>query len=131
MKLVPVFLMGGLLLGTPLLSLAHTSSREGLVVTETHVQAPFDKVPRFCNPPNIPAESLITSTKTGNWSDASVWSSGQVPGANAKVRVSAGQTVTYDVASDVKLDCIEVQGSLVFSTTQNTRMFINELMVMP
>jgi hypothetical protein len=41
----------------------------------------------------------ITNTKSGNWSDATIWSSGTVPGASDNVHVIGGTTVTYDMDS--------------------------------
>ena len=110
---------------------AFADQAEGLTITDTHVQSPFDKVPRFCNPPNVPAGELITSTKTGAWSDPATWSSSEVPGNDAKVQIPAGHTVTYDVNSSTPIECIEVQGTLQFSTTSATSLAIRELMVMP
>jgi hypothetical protein len=81
-------------------------------------------VPYFCAHPNV------TSAASGLWSDPGTWSTGKVPGANDRVRIAAGHDVTFNVMSDAKLDCIEVDGRLRFETTADTRVRVGNLMVM-
>src|SRR5579862_4264603 len=81
-------------------------------------------VPYFCAHPSV------TSAASGVWSDPGTWSTGTVPGANDRVRIAAGHDVTYNVVSDAKLDCIEVDGRLRFETTADTRVRVGNLMVM-
>jgi len=81
-------------------------------------------VPYFCANPGL------TSATSGAWSDPETWSPQRVPGVDDRVRVEAGHDVVYDVASDVRLDCIEVNGRLSFSTAANTQMRIVNLTVM-
>lgn len=80
-------------------------------------------VPYFCASPSV------TSVASGLWSDPRTWSTGKVPAANGKVKIAAGHDVTYNVVSDVKLDCIEVDGRLRFDTNANTRLTVGNLMV--
>ena len=80
-------------------------------------------VPYFC------ASPTVTSAAGGLWSDPRIWSGGKVPGANDKVKIAAGHDVTYNVVSDAKLDCIEVDGRLRFETKENTRLKVGNLMV--
>src|ERR1051326_3527011 len=47
-------------------------------------------VPYFCENPTV------TSVAGGAWSDAKTWSTDRLPGANDKVRISAGHSVTFD-----------------------------------
>jgi hypothetical protein len=47
----------------------------------------------------------VTAVKSGNWSDATLWSTGTVPGEEATVDLGAHE-VTYDVASTVKIQSI-------------------------
>ena len=81
-------------------------------------------VPYFCASPSV------TSAASGLWSDPKTWSTGKVPGANDKVKISAGHEVTYNVVSDAKLECVEVDGHLRFDTTSNTKVKVGNLTVM-
>jgi G8 domain len=81
-------------------------------------------VPYFCARPSV------TSAASGLWSDPKTWSTGKVPGANDKVEVAAGHDVTYNIVSDAKLECLEVDGRLRFDTTSNTRLKVGNLTVM-
>ena len=81
-------------------------------------------VPYFCARPSV------TSTASGLWSDPRTWSTGKVPGATDKVEVAAGHEVIYNVVSDAKLECVEVDGRLRFDTTSSTRLKVGNLTVM-
>jgi hypothetical protein len=81
-------------------------------------------VPYFCASPSV------TSAASGLWSDPRTWSTGKVPRENDKVEVAAGHDVTYNVVSDAKLECLEVDGHLRFDTTSNTRLKVGNLTVM-
>ena len=71
----------------------------------------------------------MTSAVSGLWSDTGTWSTGKVPGADDKVKIAAGHDVTFNVMSDVRLECIEVDGHLRFETTADTRVKVGNLMV--
>ena len=81
-------------------------------------------VPYFC------ANPTVASAATGAWSDPGTWSTGKVPGANDKIKIVLGHTVTLDLASDQALDCIEVDGLLRFDTRKDTRIKVGNLTVM-
>src|SRR5690349_738686 len=81
-------------------------------------------VPYFC------ANPTVTSVAGGSWSDPKTWSTGKTPNANDKVKIAAGHSITYDVADDAKLDCIEVDGTLRFATDRNTKMKVANLLVL-
>jgi hypothetical protein len=81
-------------------------------------------IPYFC------ASPTVTSQAPGLWSDPKTWSTGKLPGARDKVKIAPGDDVIYDVVSDAKLDCIEVDGTLRFETTANTRLKVENLTVM-
>jgi G8 domain-containing protein/parallel beta helix pectate lyase-like protein len=80
-------------------------------------------VPEFCPNPTV------TSVASGAWSDPATWSTKKAPGAGDRVAVGAGHNVTYDVASEAKLACVDLRGHLSFSTDVNTRMQTGNLMV--
>ena len=95
---------------------------------EAHMHTPAASgvpmgIPYFC------ANPTVVSVGSGSWSNADTWSTHRVPGPNDKVAITARHEVGYDVASDVPLNCVEVNGHLRFSTTTNTRMKVRTLMV--
>ena len=65
------------------------------------------------------------ATKSGLWSDPTVWSAGTVPGNDAVVDVG-NYTVTYDVSSNARIWGIRVRGSGTFqrSTLVETRLVV-------
>src|SRR5581483_9394245 len=71
-----------------------------------------EKVPDFCTTGLVPGGgSIVTTTKSGNWSDPSVWSNGQVPNNIANgVQIQAGHTVTYDEqpSANVSISCVRI-----------------------
>lgn len=52
----------------------------------------------------------ITSVKSGNWSDVTVWNTGAVPTVNDAVNISSGNTVTLDV--DGSCSALTINGGL-------------------
>ena len=70
--------------------------------------------------------SSISSVKSGNWSDPTVWSTITVPKAGDSVTIKAGHTITYDVLSDNVLGEVGINGTLKFSRTINTRLKTND-----
>jgi hypothetical protein len=95
----------------------------------SYLITPYLKIPNFGYTPTI------TSVQSGNWSNPATWSLDRVPEAGDIVNISSGNTVTYDVndATDsIPLNTVEVLsgGTLTFSTTTNTQMFVVNLMVL-
>src|SRR5215831_6711648 len=81
-------------------------------------------VPDFCSQPTV------TSVADGLWSNPATWSTGKIPASDARVVISTGRDVVYDVVSDTKLGCVEVRGLLRFQADADTRMKTANLMVM-
>jgi hypothetical protein len=65
---------------------------------------------------------VIRSARSGPWSAATTWEGGAVPGAGARVFISAGHRVIYDVKSDTPIRGINIAGALVFATDLDTRL---------
>jgi hypothetical protein len=66
--------------------------------------------------------SLVRSAKSGLWSNPATWDGGKVPGAEARVQVREGHTVTYDVKSDTVIRFIHIAGTLTFATDCDTQL---------
>src|SRR5262245_27139550 len=81
-------------------------------------------VPDFCENPTV------TSARSCASSNPPTWSTNAVPRANAKVLVAAGHSVTYDVVSDTRIQCIDVRGRMACRTDGSTRLKVTNLMVM-
>jgi hypothetical protein len=80
--------------------------------------------------PNFAANPTITSVSNGSWSSASTWTPARVPGSSD--RVSIKHAVTYDsTTGDADIIGIDAGGTLRFSTTQNTRLRVGTLQVLP
>ncbi|MGB3616388.1 MAG: G8 domain-containing protein, partial [Elainellaceae cyanobacterium] len=77
------------------------------------------------------SDATHVAVKSGNWSDASTWKGGKVPGNGAKILIGDGLDVTYNVESDARLKTIRVDGQLDFATKQDTKMVIDTFVVAP
>jgi PKD repeat protein len=125
--------------GTYTVSLAVTDKDGGSASATTTVtvqSASFNSSPTittsYLTIPNFGAKPTITSIKSGNWSDPTVWSLGRLPGAGDVVDVNPGTTVTYDVNSAVALNTLEVQatGTLTFRTDVTTQLVVGNFLVL-
>jgi hypothetical protein len=73
----------------------------------------------------------LSSVKSGNWSDPTLWSDGAVPSTGKSVAINSGHTVVYDVLSEEVLGEVSIQGTLRFSRFTSTRLKTNDnIMVM-
>lgn len=97
----------------------------GVMITPTEIHTHNEIIPRFA------ANPTITAIRSGSWSDPSLWSLGRVPRTGDRISIGEGLSVVYNVQSDVRLDSIEVSGSLGFHPLINTRMVVANLTVMP
>ena len=95
------------------------------MVTPTEIHTHHDVIPRFA------ADPTNMTVRSGNWSDPRVWSSGRVPTNGDRVVIVEGHKLYYNSLSSVRLDAVEISGSLLFSVNSNTRMLVANLTVMP
>jgi hypothetical protein len=82
--------------------------------------------------PDFGAGATITSDSSGAWSNPDTWSAGRVPTAEDVVRIAAGTTVSFDVASSPALDSVVIYagGVLNFRTDISTQLLVTNLQVM-
>lgn len=73
----------------------------------------------------------IRSTRTGRWSDASVWKPAHVPRAGDRVLISPGTRITYDVESQAVIRSIRVTGRLEFARDRSTLLNVGILRIQP
>ncbi|WP_425400608.1 Ig-like domain-containing protein [Aeoliella sp.] len=77
------------------------------------------------------ADATNVAIASGAWSDASIWSSGEVPTAGERVLVHETVEVTYDAQSDTPLEWLRVDGVLSFAHDANTRLMVETLATDP
>ena len=94
-------------------------------ITDSHIITQHDTIPRFAANPNFIAVS------DGDWTAPETWNALQVPFVDAVVRIPEDINVTYDSNSGVKIDAVEVGGTLTFASEINTSLWLNELTVLP
>ncbi len=70
-----------------------------------------------------------TAIRSGSWFDAATWDAGAIPADDARALIPPATTVTYDGASAARIAWINVEGSLQFSTSQSSQLFIDTLYV--
>jgi G8 domain len=71
----------------------------------------------------------VVASKSGNWNDASTWQSGRVPKDGDNVRVPPGMTVKVNYREAAALARVYVEGTLDFSTTQDTQLIVDTMLV--
>lgn len=67
------------------------------------------------------------AVRSGLWSDAGTWG-GRVPLDFDDVYIPAGVSVTYDVASSVRLGVVRIEGHLGWAVNRSTRMLVDTLL---
>lgn len=96
-----------------------------VLVTDTEILTHSEIIPRFV------AQPTITAVRSGNWSDPTVWSLGRAPTDFDRVMIPEHVVLNYSTLNNIALDALEINGSLIFSTTVNTRLRIATITVMP
>jgi len=97
----------------------------GVIVTDTQILTEHETIPRFV------AQPTISTLRGGSWSDPSIWSLGRVPTTGDRVSITANASVSYNLLGTARLAGLEINGQLSFSTSQNTRLTVGNLTVMP
>ena len=97
----------------------------GVTVTDTQIITQNETIPRFV------AQPTITTIRSGSWDDPGVWSLGRVPADHDRVTIASNSIVYYDLVGNARLDGLEINGVLFFSTSQDTRLTVGNLTVMP
>jgi hypothetical protein len=66
---------------------------------------------------------------SGNWSNPGIWSGGVVPGANARVLISEGTNVRFDLVMNAAIFTLRIDGKLEFATNINTQLKVDTIVV--
>ena len=66
---------------------------------------------------------------SGNWSNPAIWHDGVVPSNGARVLIPIGVKVTVDRQISTRLATVRVDGTLSFSTTANTELRVDTMVV--
>lgn len=76
-------------------------------------------------------DATHVAVNNGSWSSGSTWNTGTVPNAGAKVLIDSGVTVSYVAESETEIFWLRINGTLEFSTTVNTKLKVNTIVVDP
>ncbi|AFY54653.1 G8 domain-containing protein [Rivularia sp. PCC 7116] len=71
----------------------------------------------------------VVAINNGSWFDSNTWENSKIPESGDDVVISEGVTVTYDNASDTRLNVMRVDGKLQFASNQNTKLVIDSIFV--
>lgn len=93
---------------------------------EPFIQTPYNQIPNFGRSPNI------SSRRSGNWSDPTIWSLNRIPVAGDIVSIDSGTNVIYDIISSAAINTVVVQssGHFVFKTDTTTKLVLTNLLIL-
>lgn len=77
------------------------------------------------------SQATHKAIRDGSWFDPNTWEGGQIPGDDAKVLIAQGVEVTYDQESTARIDTLRVDGTLQFSSDQDTQLLVDTFTVSP
>jgi len=75
--------------------------------------------------------NVMTTARSGNWSDPATWTSNKVPGTGARVQIKPGHVVIYDRDADTVLRAVHVAGTLRFARDRDTQLCAGLITVQP
>ncbi len=75
--------------------------------------------------------NTVIAVQSGAWSDPDTWGGRAIPGRDAVVVIPEDVEITYDVARDVKIFAIEIDGALRFDTERDTKLVVDTVFVRP
>jgi hypothetical protein len=99
------------------------------LVPQTFAQDPCPDPPAMQALPAPPAAYTHVAVADGDWDATSTWSPAAVPGDAAIVHIPDGFEVTVDSQETSRLRFIQVEGTLQFSPTDNTRLYVDTIAV--
>lgn len=80
----------------------------------------------------VPADGMThVAIGDGRWSEPATWKDRQLPGADARVHIPRGKTITLDVAPTATLRALCIDGSLRFAPDRDTTLVVDTIVVPP
>lgn len=79
--------------------------------------------------PPVVAAAVVSSARSGAWSQPATWEGGVVPAQGDKVLVRAGHLVQYDVSSTAVIRSLHLDGTLSFVPDRDTRLEVGLIRV--
>lgn len=92
------------------------------------LNAPSAVANQFLNLTPLAAATHV-AVASGNWSDPRIWAGGVVPGKDARVVISAGASVRFDVFQASAMFTLRIDGTLKFATNVDTQMKVDTIIV--
>ena len=77
--------------------------------------------------PSAATSQAKFNVSDGQWSDASIWNDGKLPGAGDAVKIEKNSRVVYDVFSEVEIGELTIGGSLIFSRSVSTNLDVGDV----
>lgn len=74
---------------------------------------------------------LVSSQKSGKWSEKDTWDAGRVPKAGDRVLIRAAHRVEYDVEARDVIRLVQIAGTLEFATHKNTALNVGLVTIVP
>ncbi len=79
--------------------------------------------------PDFAESPTIQTVKNGLWSDATIWSTNQVPDSTDIILINASDSIIYNITVSPNFNTLGIKGHLKFKTTQSTQLKIRTILV--